>query len=380
MQLHPIRVLVLFQFSNQNHLIDSLCSNLAEQGIQADSLNIVNFRFISQFSKKRPVLIKILAPLMGIPKLRTVLNAIFYKKIIINLSKKYDIIDIQFFSAMYDNIIPKLKADGRKVIITIWGSDFARSDNERREKQRNLFHKIDCIHIGTKQLKSQFLSYFKDFENKIRIAHFGLVQLDKIKKIAETYNSNEIRSELKLPYNKLIIACGANGIEAHQHLLILDSIEKLPNYLKDRIFIIVPFTYGGKNKYLNKIKDRLQTLDISHKIFDKRLSDEFLSKLRLSTDIAITIQKVDAFSGALQEHLYAENIVIAGDWLPYDILNQNGINYIPTSLSDLSEKLYDVLLNCEKYKIAFADNKRKMYELSSWKHTISSWVEIYNNI
>lgn len=374
------RVLILYQFSNHNQLINALCENLNQNNVIADSFNTVSWRFSSFRNNKRPLLISILFPLMYIPKLRGLILNIFRKKILVELSQFYSVIDIHFFSSIYDELIDVFLFHNKKVKITIWGSDFYRTDVARREVQRKYYHKVDTIHLGTLQMKNDFLQVYPECESKIRLAQFGIFQFDNIDKLLKNKDVLFYKKELKLPNDKINLICGLNGNEGHQHSLIIESIQKLTDEVKSQLFIIVPMTYGANTVYISQINNRLIQLGIPFIQLTHSLSVVDICKLRIVGDIVITIQKSDAFSAAVQEHIYAGGILIAGDWLPYGKFDENGIHYKTTSLDNLSQSIEDCTLNFETDKSACFQNKTNIEKISSWKSTIKDWIAMYDEL
>lgn len=373
-------ILILYGFSNHDLLIKSLCKNLNEQGIVADSFNVFSWKFFSINNHKRPFLLSLFTPFIGITIIRRALIKLFNKLIIIKLSRNYQIIDIHFFGSNYDDLIEAFLRQMKKIKITIWGSDFYRANDERRKTQKEFYHKVDAIQVGTLQMKNDFLQVFPGFEDKIRLARFGINQLDIIDVLLLKGNASVYKKELRLPEDKIIIACGANGSEEHQHSLIFESLLNLPFDLQNKLFLVVPMTYGGSPEYKKKINEKLTQIGLPFKQFVTFLSIEDVCKLRIVSDIAITIQKTDAFSAAVQEHIYSGGILIAGKWLPYRMLTDSGIYYVQTSLDKLTETIGKSIIDIQNEKQKCIFNKPKIGKISSWKLTINDWKEIYEEL
>ena len=106
----------------------------------------------------------------------------------------------------------------------------------------------------------------------------------------------------------------------------------------------------------------------------------YVGKLRIVSNILITIQKTDALSSAIQEHIYAGGILIAGDWLPYQILSENGVFYLTTPLESLSETISKTIENYALLKNKCMENNVKTAEISSWNAVIKDWIAIYNEL
>lgn len=375
-----IKVLILYPFHNHNQLVDSLCNNLAKIEIEADSFDVVTWRYQRKSSNRKSLLLRILSPFMVIPKVRGLLITLFGKGIILKISENYDIIDIHYYNVMFDDIISELKKRKKIIKITIWGSDFYRASNARREVQRKFYRNVDIIQLASQQMLDDFLMVYPELTNKTGIAHFGIMQFDIIDKIIENRNAETCKIDIGIPPDKIILACGTNGHDAQQHHLILRSIDQLPDSIKEKLFLLLPMTYGGDKKYFVEVKEKLVSLGVPYKLFISPLSVVEICKLRVISDIAITIQKTDAFSAAVQEHIYAGGILISGEWLPYKKLKENGIFYIETALATLTETIGESIMNINKLKLHCDSNRVKMGLLSSWDAAITSWKEIYNKI
>jgi hypothetical protein len=179
-----MKVLILFQFDNHEQLINKLCTNLNAHNINSDSFNIVSLKFTGYNNYGGPLYLKIIKPLVKISIIQTFLIILFRKKIILSISNNYDIIDIHFFDPAYDDLIDPVKRKGKKIIITLWGSDFYRVNQSRFEQQREYYQKVDMIHIATQQMQNDFIKIFPEFKDKIRLAHFGIAQFDIINELA----------------------------------------------------------------------------------------------------------------------------------------------------------------------------------------------------
>jgi hypothetical protein len=117
------------------------------------------------------------------------------------------------------------------------------------------------------------------------------------------------------------------------------------------------------------------------------MTDEAIAYLRKATNILIQTQKTDAFSGSTQEHLFAQSVVITGEWLPYQSLKEKDI-YFETidSMTSLSKKLSDVIDNyAEIQEIVKLKNTPEKFKGSLWSECIKGWYEVlseyknYNN-
>ena len=373
--------LIIFPYPNHNALVFNMVKNLRANNLVVDALNSANLQFIGETNTKVKFKYKLLSWLLRlpIPKIKGVISRIVgIDKILFRITEKYDLIDFHMFSPAYDSIIKELIKKGKKVKISIWGSDFYRASHIRREQQRPIYRLCNRIQISTREMKNDFVSYFNDFEDKIRIVNFGIHQFDIIDKIQKLpFRSKFKPDEYK---DRLTVICGYNGSNGQQHLTIIGAIKKLDGSVKSKMYLILPMTYGCEKAYYNNIKKELLQLNVPYLIIRNFLDDETNAKLRIAADLVINIQKTDAFSGSLQEHLYAGCLLLVGDWLPYSILHEKGVFYKTCSMDNLDKKIADCVENYDVYKRDTTGNKEKMHQISSWSNVGKRMSDIYKEL
>lgn len=289
----------------------------------------------------------------------------------------YDVIDIHSYDLYYNTIIPKIKKLGKPLIIMVWGSDFYRASKEALEKKRLGFALADIIHLESETVKEDFLKVYPEFEGKIRIVQFGLNQLDLLRDELKKLDNHVTVIPNDSYKGKMIVTCGYNGIESQQHIAMIDALANMPDTLKEKIYVLVPFTYGWKPEYKGKVIDRLNLSGLPYTLLDRRLTDSQITELRMISNIVINIQITDSFSASLQEHMMAGSVMIVGDWLPYKVFDDAGIFLIKTTLEGLKDKIEEVMTHYDMYKEKSATNKENVYNLSSWKGVATKWIDIY---
>ena len=372
-----MNVLILHQFANHNQTIDGLCNNLNKSGIEASSFNVATWRLRSNNKIRRAFWLCFLRIITCIPGIRGIISNLLRDKAILKFSADFTIIDIHFFSPLYDNVIEELKKRDKKVKITIWGSDFYRVKESRLEEQRKIYQIIDIIQIETRQIADDFLKVFPECSEKVRIAHFGLSQFDIIDELSQNGSYVKYKKKFKIPEDKIVLTCGTNASEGQQHLRILQSIENLAPEIKEQLFLIIPLTYGGNKKYIDTVKQKAHSLGIPCRTILSFLSKRDTGILRIVSDIILTIQVTDALSCTHQEYMYSGNILITGDWLPYGILKENGVYYLTTAKEKLTETITETIDNYKLLKNSCLGNKDKLAKLSSWDEEIKEWLTIY---
>jgi hypothetical protein len=100
--------------------------------------------------------------------------------------------------------------------------------------------------------------------------------------------------------------------------------------------------------------------------------------LRKAPDIMIQLQKNDSFSASTQEHLYGENVLITGNWLPYGDLLEAGVYFRTADSCEASgDELLYCISNLETEKQKCTSNPDAVYKLSSWESNFPSWLRLY---
>jgi len=189
------------------------------------------------------------------------------------------------------------------------------------------------------------------------------------------------RKHLGLPEDSIIVTVGYNNSPGQQHIEILKSIKKRRKEIPENLFFILPMTYGATNEYRNTVRKYVEQHSLRYKIFDRFMPDEEMAMLRRASDIMIQVQITDQFSGSMQEHLYSENVVITGDWLPYGTLDEKGIFMLKvSSVEEVGEKLVYALNNLDSLKEKCKKNPEIIWELSSWEKNIQSWIDMYEEL
>lgn len=301
------------------------------------------------------------------------------KKLIRQNPNTYDAVHFHFARTIYTSLIHELRKITDKIILTVWGSDFNAASSHTKKHLRKLFSRVDIISLSNESMMDNFLNYYNwsNDDEKFKIVRFGLEPLEYLKKNKTVKTCKE---ELGLPEDHIVISLGYNGSQNQQHLKIISTLntnKDLQNW-KNKLFFVVPVTYGASKEYLLELEMALAKFDFPYILYKKFLSEREIACLRLHTDIMIQLQQNDQFSGSMQEHLYAGGVVITGSWLPYSPLTKAGI-YLKSidRVEELGDELYNVLLNLKAEKERCMKNRELIYHLSSWKNNVEKWIELY---
>lgn len=290
----------------------------------------------------------------------------------------YDIANVHFVQPYLPLFWKEIKKKAEKTILSVWGSDFYRVGHQTRRRLYKIFKECDAITFTNEQSRRDFISYYNDFENKSRVCSFGLETLEIIKRTEA--EKNEIKKKFLIGDNKIVISCGYASTAGQQHEKIINVIKELDASISGKCMFVFPMTYGDKI-YRSKIEQKLIKSGIDYRILKDFMSYEDIAWLRLITDIMVHIPVTDQFSGSMQEILFAGNIVITGDWLPYRVLYEKGVFLLSTNAPEnLSDVLVYAIENLKELKKRTNKNQDIIWNLSSWEVNAGKWLELYNFI
>lgn len=315
-----------------------------------------------------------------IPKIGYFLKLIMLKRLYKHFAGKYDICHVHYYMQFYSGLNKYISRIGKKIIVSIWGSDFYQRSRIERRNQKKLYDLADIITFANYKTQDDFLAFYENkYSEKTRILLYGLKPLECI----DSFRNNDIQEMKKLlsiPEHSIVVTTGSCSTENQRHREIFDSILNSAEEFPDHVFFVVPLTYGDPD-YRIQIMSFLQKLHFPHKIFINYLSDEDVAKLRLVTDVFINVQKSDQLSGAMQEHLYAGSVVITGSWLPYEILYRKGVKLVRIDgLAELGNSLNKVVNHLDEFKIGTDINRSVIEETGLWSKNINHWIHLYHSI
>lgn len=381
-----MRILLLHNGDpNQIYLMQSVCKHLNNVGVYMDMLNIMTKEYVSpkggrfQFA----VIDKFYKFLLRIPKVRVLIQKYFpYNRLLCSwIARNYDILDIQgLFYNNLSSIVKICHKKGVRIKTHIWGSDLFRETADQRPWHDTIYKNSEKIQVSTENAVKYFTKVYPQYADKLIRIPFGLDQFDLLDNMSENNTLVDDSFFDKQVEGKMIVTCGYNGRKEQQHMLILEAIEKLPMELKQKIFLFLPMTYLLEEDYYHQINAKLKTLQIPYQIQKERLSLNQNLSMRIKTDIVVNIQTTDGLAASLQEHLYCGNVLLAGDWLPYDIYLDNGIYYCKTAIENLSSNLQSVIENYTAYQQRCLNNRKALYNLTSWTAVAPQWRTMYEEM
>lgn len=272
-----------------------------------------------------------------------------------------------------------IRSKTRRLNLNVGGSDFYRACEDEREFRRNLIMCADSIMAGTDETVRNFSGYYGDgVKEKMALLPFGVEVLDWIRQ-KEGIQRDVLKEKFQLPVDKLVVTCGHNSLESHQHIKMIEALEKLTADMKKQMFFVFPMTYPeGQDAYIAKVRERLARSSLAYMILTKFMDFEEMAEYAMASDVMIHVQTTDQLSSTMLEEMYAGGITIAGEWLPYRSLRDMGMFFLDVRyVSDIGTVLKDVLINRVEYKEKSKANKEIIWRNSSWEEVAPRWRALW---
>lgn len=294
--------------------------------------------------------------------------------------KSYDVCNIHFLDVRYYFFKRKLLKLADKLVISIYGSDFYKY-RKYSFLQKPFYKKAQKITFSNDDTLAKFDSFFDySFTKKLYECRFGVSNIEFIKCYdkSHTYSKNEV--SLNFPTDKILITVGYHSNPITQHIPILQEILKLSEINRNKIHLILPMAYGGFKDNVSNVENLLRNSGLSFFILKEFLNPHDIAHLRISSDVMIHLPVSDQLSATMLEYLYAGNYVITGNWLPYNILDKEGVYYKKIeTITQLNKTIEEYFENKERIKESTLRNKQIIYNFTGWDKVIHKWIAIYNS-
>ena len=239
-----------------------------------------------------------------------------------------------------------------------------------------MFDNCTYIQVETETIRREFNKFFNNnYDEKLRLVAFGIGALDYID--AKRPMKSVLREEYGVGKDDIVITIGYNATKEQHHLEIFNQMKEEGLDKRGDLFIAVPLSYGITD-YKKRVNREFEKSGLRGRCFNDYLSLEDVAELRIISDIMIQVQDTDTYSSSMLEYIYADNIVITGEWLPYDELS-DFILKVKTQ-EDVGKRIVDVVSNFQESKKRIPFNKAENYiaENSTWEGTRKKWLNLYD--
>jgi len=280
----------------------------------------------------------------------------------IRIIRKYDIVHFHMFYPGIFFLTPFFK---KNVVLTLWGSDVLISNKLKKKLLAFTLKRVRTVTCTNPSFQDKIIEYYPFISNKIEVFPYML-------KYIELVNSSYLN---KIHSKKTRIVVGSNSNSSQNHLEMLNAIKESDLDVNNS-HLIIPLSYGrGSIDYKLKITNLVKSINCTYDIITKRLNDQELTNLRLNCEVFINLQDTDQLSGAMLETLCADNIVITGSWLNYDVLKNSGIFFYEINkISDLTSLLNSINFNKK------SNNREVIVRDYLPENVKQKWIKVYENI
>lgn len=272
-----------------------------------------------------------------------------------------------------------IRSKTKRLNLNIGGSDFYRAGKTERDYKKKLIECADQVIGQTTDTVKNFELYYNDVvAGKLCCFPYGIEVLDFIN-LNKEQDKNNLKRKYHIPLNKIVITCGHNANQAHQHMEMIEALNQLTAKIKKQIVCVFPMAYPqGCDEYINFIDSSLKETGLEYVILKDFMDFQGMAEYALISDIMIHVQITDQLSSSMLEEMYAGSIVIAGSWLPYKSLHKMGVYFLDVdSISDVTAVLEDAVANIEVYKEKCKGNRDLIWKYSSWDEVASQWHALW---
>lgn len=376
-----MKVLIVTGWPGAWPYIPEMVEKLKEQGVECDVFDTASCRMIDPNFRGSGLLSHIQRIPFRLPLVGPWLRGKVMRAGLRTIKDNYDAASIHFISPFYVSLIPLLQKKARRIIASVWGSDFLRMPAKDREGQRQIYDSADAITFNNTPIRDAFLDYYGDYAEKCSLIRFGIGSLDVIDRISSSETRDESARKLGLPIGKIIVAAGYNATPAQQHKLMIRALASLTPAEKERICLVLQLTYPDDSAYRKSLQASVENSGLETVVLNRRLVVDDLARLRISTDIVLNFQKTDSLSGTIQEHAYCGARFIVGSWLPYSTLEDIGVVFEKADgEGGLTALIREMIAEPEsEHRTADrrADLHKALREFSSWESNITGWLVVF---
>jgi hypothetical protein len=312
-----------------------------------------------------------------VPKLRNRATVAVLKKRVADLPSDFDAVNIQFADPIYRYLVPAFRRRAKKIITTIWGSDFLRAGPSALDDLGHTLNASDFVTSNNPEIMEKMVARYPGIARRARIVPFGLGSLDVIAGLQRSESLEESRRKLGIPSGRLVVTCGYNAIPEQRHAMMIEAVARISVAARSRLIVLIPMTYPDNHAYREEVRKTVKATDVEYRIWDKKMSAEDVGRLRIVSDHVVNVQTTDSLSASIQEHLFAGSSMMVGKWLPYGVLERMGIHLERVeNVEAISAILENVALASVVRRIR-PDYADRIYDYSSWSSNAPKWFELY---
>lgn len=295
--------------------------------------------------------------------------------------KKYDIVNVHFPKPRLLKVMPWLKRMSKSIVITPWGSDVFRVENESAiQRMRTIYSYASCVTaFPSSELGDAIIRKFKFDSGKMRPVRWGMDFVDYLEDAKPDKSEGESKARFGIN-GKYVITCGYSSSPSHRHEAIIDAVDSIREELPKNLTLLFPFTYGwGSEQYVQSIKDKCSSLNLDAVFVEEYLGLEDLYTLRMATDMFVHVQTTDAGAACVMQYILCHKKIVHGSWMKYvDLEQYKPLFYFPV---DRMEDLGKVILDAYQSKgIDIPDGVISTIMGRGWNKEIKKWDRLFSSM
>jgi len=286
---------------------------------------------------------------------------------------------VHFLSVDVFWLIPLLKRHFIKVSGIAYGSDILRRTPSIDWFFARGLKQLDQIAATNDNVLNMILSDFPFMQQtEHSIVRFGLPVFDAIDEIGKM-SPQEARSQLGYDPDKALVSLGYSASLGQRQIELITHFTAQSEYFHHANFVI-PIQYGPSavcNRVIDACEEanKRSTGPRFHPLTEFHDAKK-AALLRRATTALINHSVSDAFSGTVQETVYAGSLVLACSQLPYETMPGFGTAIQPYSqvsdtISILSEGSIESWTNEIQTSLELV--QKELRNLSSWDAVIDDW-------
>ena len=282
-----------------------------------------------------------------VPYLRKTESRYNWKKHFRAFSKgrRYDIVNIHYPKCSYYSILNELKGLSNNLVLTPWGSDVLRINNQERAVMKHLYDAADYVTGYRGRFTDDFMRIYNIPQNKLVYAFIGSETIDYIMEHKSQIDVDSAKKVIGLD-GYYVISCGYNASPVQQHHQIVEAIKKVRSSLPEQLALLFPLTYPKNTEYIGSLKTHVSNMGVKALFFDHYMDLESLFIMRQATDMFIHVQTTDATNASIKEYLLLDKNCINGAWINYPDIETD--NYKPFYTVNNIEGLSDIIIDAYK--------------------------------
>jgi hypothetical protein len=315
-------------------------------------------------------------------KLRRMFNRYRQTRRMILMEHPESTVVIHYLSIDCFWLIPLLSKRFERVVGLAYGSDVLRRQKRYDFLLQFGLKKLNGITATNDNVLDALLEDFPFLNGRSpQIIRFGLPVFEELQNIDHISRAD---AKLRLGFDpeKKVVCLGYSASPGQRQIELMDFFSGRLEQHRDCIFV-VPVQYGSQGTIADVVERcaaiNEQSADHQFVALTEFFASEKSALLRRATDVLVNHSITDAFSGTVQEVVYAGSLVLAGAHLPYRKMPGYGTS-IQTyeNLEAVSARLHaDALEEWRSFaKPHMLESRAALHELSSWDGVFDDWLQL----